>query len=144
MRKFELIRTGKEYKLPVRSTMNSAGYDFFAPNDVSISPGETVIIYSGVRVIMEPDEVLMIYSRSSSGIKRNVSLPNSVGVIDSDYYGNLDNGGEILIALHNYGDKTQFFSRGDKLVQGIFVKFLTTIDDNAIGERTGGLGSTTA
>ena len=80
--------------------------------------------------------------RSSWGFKKKISIPNSVGVIDSDYYGNADNDGNIAFAFTNHGSEPLQVNVGDKIGQGIFLPFLLTDDDKADGERVGGMGST--
>lgn len=140
-RGFEVAEGFKDIKLPVRSTMASAGYDFFAASPAEIMPGETAKIDTGVKAYMGFDEVLKIYPRSSYGIKRNLMLANSTGIIDSDYYENPDNDGHIIIALHNYGPAVQKIEVGDKIAQGIFSKFLDCGDEPE-AKRTGGIGST--
>ena len=130
-------------ELPKRSTKTSAGYDIRSVEDGIIKPGQTMIFKTGLKVCMNPDEVLYIYSRSSQGYKYNVCLINSVGVIDSDYYNNPDNEGHFSVKLINLGDKDFEVKVGDKIAQGVFMKFLTVDDDEEIkGKRKGGLGST--
>ncbi|NLM62728.1 MAG: deoxyuridine 5'-triphosphate nucleotidohydrolase [Mollicutes bacterium] len=133
----------EEYKLPSRSTFHSAGYDFFAIQDIVIKPGETVKIPTGVKAYMDFDEMLMLIVRSSTGFKYNVRLTNQVGIIDSDYYNNESNEGHIWISLQNHGDSEFVIKKGEACIQGIFTKFLSTDDDNLIKkERKGGFGST--
>ena len=131
-----------EYSFPKRATKNSAGYDFFAIKDYVIKPNEIVKIPTGYKATFESDEMLMLVVRSSMGFKYNVRLTNQVGIIESDYYNNLDNEGHMWICLQNHGDKEYIINKGDAYVQGIFVKFLTTDDDKADAVRTGGIGST--
>lgn len=140
MRKFEAM--ANEVKLPQRSTMNSAGYDFFLPEGVVIKAKEMVIIKTKIRCIMEEDEFLGLFLRSSMGIKKGLRLCNQVGIIDKDYYGNADNGGEILVALENKSNQDVHLFKGEKFVQGVFMKYLLTDDDQTKTKRTGGLGST--
>lgn len=143
MRRFEKCSCANENtKLPARSTNHSAGYDFYSPVPVTIGPGNSGMIKTNVKARMEPDDVLMIFPRSSMGIKKHAMLSNTVGIIDSDYYNNSENEGNIIIALHNYGDRILEINPGDKIAQGIFVKFGVTDDDKAKGTRTGGIGST--
>ena len=75
--------------LPERKTGASTGYDFAAAEEVVIPPGDGALIPTGVKAYMQPDEVLLIYIRSSAALKKHLMLMNSVGVIDADYYGNL-------------------------------------------------------
>lgn len=84
----------------------------------------------------------MICDRSSFGIKKHLTIPNGVGIIDSDYYGNENNDGNIIAALYNFGQEPVQINTGDKICQGIFIPFKVTDDDTATGERTGGVGST--
>ena len=128
--------------LPKRSTSRSAGYDFTSPSYVRIEPGQTKKIPTGVKAYMQPDEYLALHIRSSLGIKHNLMLANSTGIIDSDYYSNPDNDGEIIIAITNMGSEPYEIKFGERFAQGIFCKFLITDDDNAKSERTGGIGST--
>lgn len=128
--------------LPIRATSGSAGYDFYSPFDITINPGETVLIPTGIRCwINEGDWVLMIFPRSSLGFKYQLCLANTVGIIDSDYY-YAKNEGHIMIKLVNRGDKTVEIKTGDRFVQGIFFPYGVTINDDTTAVRTGGFGST--
>ena len=92
---------------------------------------------------MNDDEVLYLYSRSSMGYKYDVSLSNSVGVIDSDFYNNEDNEGHFKVKLINHGNKDFEVKIGDRIAQGVFMKYLTVDDEEEIkNERKGGIGST--
>lgn len=129
--------------LPTRSTKNSAGYDIRSIEDVSIPPHESRIIKTGLKVCMNCDEVLYIYSRSSLGYKYDVCLTNNVGVIDSDYYNNIDNEGHFQIKLSNNGEKEFKININDRIAQGVFMKYLTVDDEEEIDNvRQGGIGST--
>ena len=128
--------------MPVRGTVNSAGYDLYAPHGATIGPGETVLFKLGVRAFMQPDEVLMLHVRSSVGIKKGLILANATGVIDSDYYGNESNGGEICVCLRNVSDKPCYIAQGEKIAQGVFMKYLIADNDTTQAKRTGGVGST--
>ncbi len=131
------------YKIPERNTKHSAGYDFYLLEDLSLKPKEIKKIPTGIKANMNNDEVLMIYIRSSLGFKYNMRMCNQVGIIDSDYYNNKDNEGHIFICVQNESDTTLTFSRGDKIVQGIFTKFLTVDSEKQIDAvRIGGIGST--
>lgn len=147
MRKFEIVKdefrkTNGEIKLPVRSDPGSAAYDFFSPVKVVIKPGHMVVIPLDIKAQMEKDEVLLLFVRSSIGIKRNLMLSNQVGVIDSTYYNNETNDGCLMCALYNYGNKKQIVEVGDRVIQGMFVKYLITEDDKPTNaKRTGGIGS---
>lgn len=132
----------QEYNVPKRSTENSAGYDFFTIFDYVIKPGASIKIPTGIKAKMESDEVLLLIVRSSMGFKYNVRMCNQVGVVDSDYYNNENNEGHMFIKLQNEGDKDYVIKKNDKIVQGIFTKFLITDDDNTKEKRVGGIGST--
>ena len=127
--------------LPRRATAGSAGYDFFAPQDISLAVGETAKIATGVRVKIDEGWVLKIYPRSSLGFKYRLTLNNTVGIIDSDYF-NADNEGHIFIKMTNLGDKPLTIEKGVAFAQGIFVEYGITVDDECDGVRTGGFGST--
>lgn len=131
--------------LPKRATKLSAGYDFFAPEDIKLAPGESIKVATGIKAYMQPDEVLMLFPRSGLGFKYFVRLANTVGVIDADYYGNESNDGHIFVKIRNEGDKELFIQAGDAFAQGIFIKYLLTDDDSFDNgaERIGGEGSTT-
>lgn len=156
MRKFEKVKFSEFEKvfgsdrdlydsiiLPKRGTKASAGYDFFALDDIVIKSGEIVKISTGIKSSMEEDEVLLLIIRSSLGFKHNIRIVNQVGVIDSDYYNNPDNDGHIMIKLQNHGVNDFVIEKGKAFAQGLFMKYLLTDDDVANGERKGGIGSTT-
>ena len=128
----------------MRATAGSAGYDFFAPVEVTLQPGETVKIPTGIRVEMEQDWVLKCYPRSGLGFKYRLQLNNTVGIIDSDYFYS-DNEGHIFAKLTNDTNegKTLVIPAGTGFMQGIFVEYGITVDDAAEGVRNGGFGSTT-
>ena len=131
-------------KLPKRATRGSAGYDFFAPYAFTVAPGAQVLIPTGVRARIDSGYVLMLFPRSSLGFKYRLQLNNTVGIIDSDYY-HADNEGHIFCKLTNDSleGKTVEIAAGQGMVQGIFLAFGITADDEADGIRTGGFGSTT-
>ncbi len=132
-------------KLPVRATAGSAGYDFFAPFDFTLAPGETVKIPTGIRAQMENGWVLMLYPRSGLGFKYRLQLNNTVGVIDSDYFYS-DNEGHIMAKITNCSNegKTVSVKAGEAFMQGVFTEFGITEDDEATAVRNGGFGSTGA
>ena len=136
MRKFRRLNQCIETELPRRATKYSAGYDFYAAVSAEIKPGEKYVIPTNTAVEMDEDDVLLIFPRSSYSIKFGLELVNSVGVIDADYKD------QIFICYRNTGDEPFFIKRGDRIAQGVFVKFLKTDDDSASGERHGGVGST--
>lgn len=130
-------------ELPKRSTKKSAGYDFHSPIDAVLKPNEILKIPTGVKASMNDDEVLMLYVRSSMGFKYNIRMSNQTGIIDSDYYNNPSNEGHIFIKLQNEGIDDFIIKKGDRICQGIFIKYLTVDDEEKIEkERISGIGST--
>ena len=138
----DILKKYKSLKKPVRATKCSAGYDFFAPFDIVLNPGESIKIPTGIKAYFGPDEMLMLLNKSSIGFKYNIRLLNQVGIIESDYYNNIDNEGHMWVAIKNEGEKVFKVNQGEKYFQGIFVKFLICDDDNEERERKGGIGST--
>lgn len=142
-RGFELLSTQTdETLLPHRETAHSAGYDLKCAKAITIKPGEIGLIETGVKAYMQDGEVLNIYDRSSNYRKKGIVLINSVGIIDGDYYNNPGNEGHILAQMKNVTDKPITIPYGERIAQGIFTTFLTVDDDNASGQRVGGIGST--
>jgi dUTP pyrophosphatase len=147
-RGFEAV-TGYEdtIQLPTRSTKHSGAYDFYCPLPVKIAPRQTVTIHTKVKAYMQPNELLLLFTRSSGG-KKGLQLKNTTGLIDSDYYNNPDNEGNIILMLRNTnetGGEDIVLSQGEKIAQGVFVNFLLADGDslkNHKFERTGGIGST--
>ena len=131
-------------KLPRRATAGSAGYDFYAPVQIFLAPGENVKIPTGIRAEMEAGWVLKCYPRSGLGFKYRLQMNNTVGIIDSDYF-NSDNEGHIFIKMTNDTNegRTVEVPQGTGFAQGIFIEYGITVDDEASGVRNGGLGSTT-
>ena len=140
----ELQEIYEAVRLPKRATAGSAGYDFFAPARISLAPGETVKIPTGIRVWMEQEWVLKCYPRSGLGFKFRLQLNNTVGIIDSDYYYS-DNEGHIFAKITNDSNegKALEVKAGDGFMQGIFVEYGITLDDDVTEVRNGGFGSTT-
>ena len=132
-------------KLPKRATAESAGYDFYAPFPIVLNSGSTTKIPTGIRARIDDGWVLKLYPRSGLGFKFRMQLNNTVGIIDSDYYGS-DNEGHIMAKITNDSNeaKTLVVKTGDGFMQGIFVEYGITTDDDADGVRNGGFGSTTA
>lgn len=138
----ETVQNGYDnLQLPVRSTSGSAGYDFYSPFNYTIKPDETALIPTGIRCQIEDGWVLTIYPRSSLGFKYQLNLVNTVGIIDADY-SYAKNEGHIMVKFVNHGNEEVNIKSGDKIVQGIFLPFGITYNDEANGERTGGFGST--
>ena len=135
----------KGINLPIRKTAHSAGYDIEAAEDIVIpvwKPGiKPTLIPTGLKAYCMEDEWIMLANRSS-GPKKGFILANSIGIIDSDYYGNEDNDGHFYFAYFNCSDHDIEVKKGDIIGQVVFQKFLTTDNDSASGTRKGGFGST--
>lgn len=131
-------------KLPARATAGSAGYDFFSPLTFTLDPGQSIRVPTGIRVRIEEGWMLQIYPRSGLGFKYRLQLDNTVGIVDSDYYGS-DNEGHIFIKVTNDSrdGRTLTVQAGTGFAQGIFVAYGITTDDDAYAIRNGGFGSTT-
>ena len=146
MRKFEVAKGFEDrgVVLPQRKTAKSAGYDIIAltDEDVYVHPGMSVNLETGVKACMEDDEVMLLFIRSSLGIKKGITLSNSCAVIDADYYNNPDNDGHFILNVINTSNEVQCIPARSRVAQAVFVKYLTVDDDNATGERIGGIGST--
>ena len=132
----------KDFSLPTRSTKNSAGYDFYAPYEFKVPAKGTATIYTGVKVKIDPDYVLTLYPRSSLGIKFGIRLANTVGIIDADFYNNPDNDGHIMAKFVNDSDYDVKIKKGDRVFQGIFLKYGLSENGNTEDLRVGGVGST--
>lgn len=166
--RFETI----DLPLPVRKTAQSAGYDFVVAEDIIIPPyaemsermwankpvhvpslndaaaiikeakAKVTLVSTGMKCQLDKGTYLELSVRSSCPLKHWLVLGNSVGIIDADYYNNPDNEGEIFFQIINLAPFPIQLKRGDAIGQGIIKPYLITEDDNAIGERTGGFGST--
>ena len=153
----------KDITLPVRKTRTSVGYDIEAAEDTVIpSIWKTVfsnigkflkgntdyetfkptLIKTGIKAYFGDDEALFLGTKSSYPGKKGLILANSIGVIESDYYGNQDNDGHIMFAYYNIFPVDVKIKKHEPAGQAFFQKFLITDDDNASGIRTGGFGST--
>lgn len=134
--------------LPKRKTQYSAGYDFSCPFNIDLRPGEIIKIPTGIKAHMPENLFLSINIRSSLGIKRQLRICNSVGIIDCDYYDNPSNEGDIIIALKDERSNdtpSYIFNKikaNECIVQGIFLPYYITENDNSTEIRVGGIGST--
>lgn len=144
-RGFEVVRSEHrqhpqaDIVLPRRASAASAGYDICTPLALNIAPGERARVATDLKAYMQPGEVLLVYPRSSVGL-RGVALCNTVGVIDADYYSNPGNDGNIILCLHNSGPDPFSAAAGDRVAQGVFSPYLLADGDNADAPRLGGHG----
>ena len=144
-RYFEVIsdtyrKTIGDITLPTRATKSSIAYDFYCPINITIKPMQSVMIWTDVKAKFNDDEALLINVRSSMG-KHPVMIANTQGWIESDYYSNTDNDGNIGIRLFNLGTEPYIIKLGDRIAQGMFIKYLTADNGNTDVQRTGGFGS---
>lgn len=151
LRKFEYVNRVKStgydtknpgFELPKRSTRYSAGYDFVVPEDTICKSHQITMVKSGVKAYFPDDETLLLFNRSSNPKKKGLIVLNGVGVVDADYVDNNDNEGEIAGLFYNMLDEDVVLKAGEKMMQGVFVKYGITDNDNAEGQRNGGFGST--
>ena len=143
---FEVVRdeyrkNSGDIKLPTRATKHSCGYDFYSPVNITIQPNESVMIWTDIKANMYYDNVLMLFVRSSMG-KHPVVIANGTGLVDADYYSNEDNDGNIGFRLLNLGKTPYEIKAGDRIGQGVFIKYQITKNDATANKRLGGYGST--
>lgn len=140
----ELKEMYENLPLPKRATKGSAGYDFFAPFDITLAPGQTIKVPTGIRASMEDGWVLKLYPRSGLGFKFRLQLNNTVGIIDSDYYYS-SNEGHIFAKITNDSNEERVVNikKNTGFIQGIFLEYGITYDDEVEEVRDGGFGSTT-
>lgn len=164
-RGFEICKDyiDKDINLPIRKTKNSVGYDIEAAEDTVIPSiwknifgnfskfikGDKeyleikpTLVKTGLKSYFGEDEVLMLANRSSNPGKKGLILANSLGIIESDYYGNPDNDGHLMYAYYNFFPVDITIKKHDTIGQAYFQNFLKVDNDVAEGVRTGGFGST--
>lgn len=139
-----VLEQNNNFSLPVKGSKNAAGYDFINPEEVTIQPKEIKYVKTGIKAMFPDNIALLLFNRSSNPKKKNLILINGVGVVDADYYNNEDNEGEIAFAFYNISAIPLTIQKGEKLGQGMFVKYEDISDYNSenINERKGGFGST--
>ena len=144
MRQFEKVSymNAEDIVIPQRQTLDSAGYDLSSYERVVIEPKTIQLVPTGLKVQLEKDEVLLVYPRSSLGIKKGLMMSNGVGVIDRDYYNNENNEGHIMVPLYNFRDEPVVVEKFERIAQGLFQTFLKTSNDQPVSQtRQGGFGS---
>jgi dUTP pyrophosphatase len=136
-----ITRLDASVSLPARETAGAAGFDLAAAADLTIAPRAIALISTGL-VIKVPDGYFLgIFARSSTPLKRGLMVANGVGVIDSDYCGPRD---EVKVQVLNVTDAPVHVKRGDRIAQGIFLKYAAPEWDEGEAAETsrGGFGST--
>jgi len=145
--KFEIVEDNfkkndlDNIKLPTRATSGSNAYDFYSPTSLIIIHGEMVVVWTDIKVKLDEGKVLLLFPRSSIGIKKHIMLANTTGVIDSDYYSNENNDGNIGLALYNYGKDNAIIGKGERVIQGLITSSYLCDNDNVTIKRKGGIGS---
>ena len=145
-RYFEMVnnnyrKNSADITLPTRASKSSIAYDFYSPVDVTINPMQSAMIWTDVKAKFNDNEALLINVRSSMG-KHPIMIANTQGWIESDYYSNPDNDGNIGIRLFNLGTEPYIIKKGDRIGQGMFINYLTADNGNTDDIRNGGFGST--
>ena len=129
--------------IPTYGSERAAGADLYAceRESVTTDAGKTVLVHTGIAMAIPEGYVGLVYARSGLASKRGLAPANKVGVIDSDYRG------EIMVALHNHGDEAQTVEHGERIAQIVFTPYAYAdmevcdqLDDTARG--VGGFGST--
>lgn len=147
LRGFEVVaaehrKTEGAVTMPLRGTKTAAGYDFVSTETFVLQPFEKFSFWTDIKAYMQPKEYLSLKVRSSAGTKKDLMLTNTEGVIDSDYYNNPGNDGNIGIGLRNISNAPVIVSKGERIVQALFLPFLESDNCNTENERVGGHGST--
>lgn len=156
IRGFEVCKgyENKQINLPKRQSAHAVGYDIEAAEDTLIpslfeairnndsSKIKPTLVKTGVKSFFREDEALYLFNRSSGPFKKGLVLANSVGIIECDYYSNPSNDGELLFGFYNFSNQDIAISKGERIGQGVFQKFLIVDNDIAEGQRLGGFGST--
>lgn len=129
--------------VPTYGSIDAAGADLYAVTDspVTIAPGQTVLIHTGIAMAIPRGFVGLVYARSGLATKHGLAPANKVGVIDADYRG------ELMVALHNHDIETRTVNHGDRIAQLVIAPYMTaqfvqaeTLDNTRRGD--GGFGST--
>jgi len=139
-----IVRLDPAVPLPSYQTAGSAGFDLASSADLTIGPGEIALVPTGLVFAVPPGHFLGIFARSSTPLKRGLTVANGVGVLDSDYSGPTD---ELKIQLMNVTDAPVAIARGDRLAQGVILPFVRAEFEEAAaasGPDRGGFGSTGA
>lgn len=140
--KFERIAAYPNVNLPKRATIGAAGYDFECAVDTICPAHKITLIPTGIKAQIDNGYYLQLAVRSSTPKKKGLVLANGIGIVDEDYYNNPDNEGHIMFQVLNYTDNDVTIPAGERIGQGVFVRYTITDDDITEALRTGGFGST--
>ena len=143
MNPIRVKKSNEKAVLPTYGSKYAVGADLYAclDQDVSIKPGESAFIPTGISMEIPTGYAGLIYARSGMACKRGLAPANKVGVIDSDYRG------ELIVVLHNHGQQTQIVAHGERIAQlviaPVFTPGFVEVEDLSNTERScGGFGST--
>lgn len=142
MIKVNFVRLNEKAHTPTYGSDYAAGADLYsAEAEITIEAGETRLVHTGIAMEIPEGYAGLIYARSGIATKRGLAPANKVGVIDSDYRG------EIMVALHNHSNSAQTIAEGERIAQLVIAPFLTVqyeeadeLSDTVRG--AGGFGST--
>lgn len=140
--KVRIVRLDPAVPLPSYQTAGAAGFDLAASADITIQPGQIVVVPTGLVIAVPAGHFLGIFARSSTPLKRGLIVANGVGVLDSDYSGPTD---ELKMQLMNVSSAPVDVKRGDRLAQGVIMPFVRAEFEEAAsaeGPDRGGFGST--
>ena len=137
IRRFEVVEAfqNRDLHLPERKTSGSAGYDFFCVDDAALTKNSVTVLKTGIRAFFPEDEFLMLAIRSSLSLK-GLMLANGVSIIDADYQD------QIMLPIFNFGAEDYQVHAGDRIAQGIFIKYQTLGNESFSIKRAGGFGFT--
>ena len=143
MIKVNFTKLDKNATVPKYGTPFAAGADLYAlpKGDITLNPGESAFFHTGIAVEIPEGYVGLVYARSGIATKRGLAPSNKVGVIDSDYRG------EIMVSLHNHSNEPQIIESGERIAQLVITPYITAdfceVDSLSDTERsTSGFGST--
>lgn len=147
VRGFEIAKgwEGCGINLPRRATQYSAAYDIEAAEDTVVPiyrlGSKPTKIPTGLKAYCQPDEFYIIANRGS-GAGKGIVLANGIGIVDADYYENVENDGHFQVLVFNVSEQEITIKKGERIAQVVFQKYLTIDGDDAKGKRKGGFGST--
>ena len=129
-----------DIRLPERGSKHAVAYDIYSPIDVIIAPKKKVLIWTDVKAYCLEDEGVFLNVRSSMG-NSLIALANTIGWVESDYYNNAKNDGNLGLNLYNMGEESYVIKKGDRIGQAMFQKILVADNGNTDKKRAGGFGS---
>lgn len=143
MTKVKFVKLNQNAIVPTYGTACAAGADLYAlpDGDITINPGETVLIHTGIAMQIPDGYGAFIFARSGIATKRGLAPANKVGVIDSDYRG------EIMVPIHNHSGAVQQIASGERVAQMVIMPYITAdfVECDSLDETEraeGGFGST--